>query len=116
MKVVLATLNAKYIHSSLALRYLKSYCRVVGPDMVVKDYTINNPLLDILSDIWREQPAVVGLACYIWNIELILNLTKLLRKVLPATVIVLGGPEVTYDAGSVLEANPEVDYIVIGEG
>ncbi len=116
MQVVLATLNAKFIHSSLALRYLKQYCRHVCPAITVKEYTINNELLYILGDIYRERPDVLGLACYIWNSEATLALARLVRKVLPDTVIVLGGPEVTYDADAVLQANAAVDYVIAGEG
>ncbi|MCX7780628.1 MAG: B12-binding domain-containing radical SAM protein [Negativicutes bacterium] len=116
MKVVLATLNAKYIHSALALYYLKAYCEQDGFSFVVKEYSVNNGLLDILSDIYSEKPEVVGLACYIWNIEMTAQLVALIRKVLPKTVIVLGGPEVTYDAAQVMQRMPSVDYIIRGEG
>lgn len=116
VKVVLATLNAKFIHSSLALRSLASRCRQDGADIAVKEYTINNELLSILGDLWREQPAVLGLACYIWNIDLTLALVRLLKKVLPGTVIVLGGPEVSYDPRQLMADCPEVDYIIQGEG
>lgn len=116
MKVVLSTLNAKFIHSSLALRYLRGYCRPVCPDMHIKEYTINNELLYILSDLYSERPDVLGLACYIWNIEATLDLVRLVKKVLPETIIILGGPEVTYDPAEIIEANAEVDYIIQGEG
>jgi len=116
MQVVLATLNAKFIHSSLALRYLKQYCRTVCPAIIVREYTINNELLYILGDIYHERPDVLGLACYIWNSDATLALARLVKKVLPDTVIVLGGPEVTYDAEEVLQANLAVDYIIQGEG
>ncbi len=116
MQVLLATLNAKYVHSALALYSLRRYCRQVCPDIAVREYTVNNELLAILGDIFREKPDVLGLACYIWNIDATLTLAGLVRKVLPATVIVLGGPEVSYDPNRVMEANPAVDYIVQGEG
>ncbi len=116
VKVVLTTLNAKYIHSSLALRSLAASCRQDGLDITVKEYTINNELLTILGDLWREKPSVVGLACYIWNTDLTLALVRLLKKVLPATTVVLGGPEVSYDSRQLMADNPEVDYIILGEG
>ena len=80
MKVVLSTLNAKFIHSSLALKYLEAACRPVCPNIVSKEYTINNELLTILSDLYKEQPAIVGLACYIWNVDMTFKLTGLLKK------------------------------------
>lgn len=116
MKAVLATLNAKYIHSSLALYSLRHYCRQAGFGVTVKEYTINNELLAVLGDIYRERPAVLGLACYIWNIEATLSLAALVKKVLPEVSIVLGGPEVTPDPAEVLRANPAVDHIICGEG
>jgi len=116
MKVVLTTLNAKFIHSSIALKYLEAACRPINPEIVSKEYTINNELLTILSDIYQEQPGIVGLACYIWNIDMTLKLAGLLKKVLPQVVIILGGPEVTYDSATVMQQHPCVDYIVQGEG
>lgn len=116
MKVLLTTLNAKYIHSSLALRCLKAYCQNEFPKLKIKEYTINNGLLDLLADIFIEQPDVIGFACYIWNIDMTLELTGLIRKVLPKTVIVLGGPEVTYDPENIMSSHWYVDYIVMGEG
>lgn len=115
MKIVLTTLNAKYSHSSLALRYLREYCRPSG-NIVIREFTINNRLLEILSQIYAEQPAVIGLACYIWNIGMTLELADLLKKVLPDTVIVLGGPEVSYNPAEIMADNKAVDYIVQGEG
>jgi len=116
LKVVLATLNAKFIHSSLALRYLREYCKQVCPDMAVKEYSINNGVLDILSDIYREKPDVLGLACYIWNIEMTLELASLVKKVLPNVKIILGGPEVSYDPAAIMEQYLSIDYIIQGEG
>jgi radical SAM superfamily enzyme YgiQ (UPF0313 family) len=116
MKVVLTTLNAKYIHSSLSLKYLQATCSSAYPDILIKEYTINNELLNILSDIFIEQPDVVGLACYIWNIDMTIKLAALLKKVLPKTIIVVGGPEVSYDTQDVMQRNSCVDYVVQGEG
>ncbi len=116
MKVLLATLNAKFIHSAVALYSLRRCCRPACPDIAVREYTINNEPLAVLGDIYRVRPDVIGLACYIWNVDAILNLAAMLKKVLPGAVIVLGGPEVSYDPEDVMAANPAVDYIVCGEG
>ncbi|WP_122629548.1 B12-binding domain-containing radical SAM protein [Lucifera butyrica] len=116
MKIVLTTLNAKFIHSSLALRYLKVSCRDAGAEIKIKEYTINNEPLAVLGDIYREKPDVVGLACYIWNIEQILSLAQMIRKVLPQTKIILGGPEVSFDPLETMNRHSWVDYIVTGEG
>ena len=116
MKVVLSTLNAKFIHSSFALKYLEKVCKRVCPDVVRKEYTINNELLTILSDLYKEEPAIVGLGCYIWNVDMVLELAGLIKKVLPQVIIVLGGPEVSYDPAEIMNNNPCIDYIVQGEG
>lgn len=116
MRVVLTTLNAKYIHSSLALRYLKAYCVESSKDICIKEYTINNNLLEILSDIYGEKPDIIGMACYIWNIDMTLALANLIKKVLPQSIIILGGPEVSYDSTELLEQHGFIDYIIQGEG
>ncbi|MCC3375574.1 B12-binding domain-containing radical SAM protein [Cohnella sp. REN36] len=115
MNVVLATLNAKYIHTSLALRCLKAYCAdEFDPD--IAEYTIKDPPMTIASDLFRRRPDVVGFSCYIWNIEETIVVIDMLRKVLPDVKIVLGGPEVSYDTEMWMERLSAVDFIVIGEG
>ncbi|HWR41582.1 B12-binding domain-containing radical SAM protein [Sporomusa sp.] len=116
MKVLLSTLNAKYIHSSLALKDLASYCQASGYNVTVREYTVNNGLLEILSDIYACQADVIGLACYIWNIEASLELAALIKKVQPHAVVILGGPEVSYQPECILTDHAAVDYIVQGEG
>ncbi|MGI6064954.1 MAG: DUF4080 domain-containing protein [Bacillota bacterium] len=116
MKILLATLNAKFIHSALALYYLKSYCQSTCQEIKIREFTINGRLPDILGEIFLEQPSLVGFSCYIWNIEQTLKIAAMLKKVLPHTIIVLGGPEVSFDSCSLMESNSSIDYIVAGEG
>ncbi len=116
MKVLLTVLNAKYIHSSLALRYLQSYCQSSSEEITISEYSINHKLLDVLADIYVQKPKIIGLACYIWNIDLTLALAAMLKQVMPESIIVLGGPEVSYDPAEVLRANNAVDFVVQGEG
>ncbi|WP_276789605.1 B12-binding domain-containing radical SAM protein [Veillonella magna] len=116
MNILLTTLNAKYIHSSLALRYLRAYGRTKGQAYDIVEYTINMPVLSILADITEHRPDVVGFACYIWNIDMTLHVASLIKEVAPKTHIVLGGPEVSYTAETVMAEHPYVDYIVQGEG
>lgn len=116
MKVVLSTLNAKYIHSSLALAYLKSYC-ADGPFVTeMKEYSINEDLEKIMMDLFSKKPDVLAFSCYIWNIEYILQLAADFKKISPSTVILLGGPEVSYDAGQLLSKHEDIDIIIRGEG
>lgn len=116
---VLCALNSKYVHSSLApwclLAGVKAYCPADIQACVVEG-TINEVLADISARIVEKQPAVIGLSCYIWNITTVLKLVCSLKAELPQTVIVLGGPEVSYNAAQVLKSNPLVDFVVSGEG
>ena len=114
-KVVWLALNAKYSHTSLAVRYLREACRDIA-DTEILELTINNLLLDILGEVYERQPKVLGIVCYIWNIELVKKLLPLLPKALPDTVILCGGPEVSYETAGFMQAFPMVDYVVRGEG
>ena len=116
MNVVLSTLNSKFIHSSLALRYLKAYGEAYGQAYDIVEYTINMPVLHILSDITEHDIDVLGFACYIWNIEMTLHVVDMVKAVRPDIKIVLGGPEVSFTADELLERCPNIDYIVQGEG
>lgn len=116
MNVVLSTLNSKFIHSSLALRYLKAYGEAHGQAYDIVEYTINMPVLYILSDITELDIDVLGFACYIWNIEMTLHVVDMVKAVRPDIKIVLGGPEVSFTADELLERCPNIDYIVQGEG
>ncbi|MGG1678946.1 B12-binding domain-containing radical SAM protein [Neobacillus sp. NRS-1170] len=115
MKVICSTLNAKYIHTNLAIRYLKAYA---SPEyhIQIKEYTIKDPIMNIVSDLYQQKPSVIGFSCYIWNIEETLKVVNMLKKIDPSITIVLGGPEVTYDTIHWMENYPEIDFIVIGEG
>jgi len=115
MKVVLSTLNAKFIHTSLALRCLKAYCGHKF-DMDIAEYTIKDPAMNIVSDLFSRNPDVIGFSCYIWNIEETIVVVNMLKKIKPELKIVLGGPEVSYDTDYWMERLPEVDFIVMGEG
>lgn len=115
MNVVLATLNAKYIHTSLALRCLKAFCADEF-DVDIAEFTIKDPAMGIAADLFARKPDVIGFSCYIWNIEETIVVVDMLRKVLPETTIVLGGPEVSYDTAYWMERLISVDVIAMGEG
>ncbi|WP_242985329.1 B12-binding domain-containing radical SAM protein [Vallitalea okinawensis] len=116
MKVLLTAINAKYIHTSLALRYLKRYCKTYTRDLYLKEYTINNSMDYILSELYLEKPDILCLSCYIWNIEMIKELTTEFKKVSPKTMIVFGGPEVSYESKGFMENYKDVDIVIVGEG
>lgn len=115
VKTVITTLNAKYIHTCLALRYLKAYAE---PDFPVEmtEFTIKDPAIDIVTELFNKQPDIIGFSCYIWNIEETIPIINMLKKVKPNLTIILGGPEVSYDTDYWMKRIPEVDIIVIGEG
>ncbi len=115
LKTVLASLNAKYIHTNLAIRYLKAYAAPEF-DVELAEYTIKDPEMNIVTDLYNRNPDIIGFSCYIWNIEETIRVVKMLKKINPHLFIVLGGPEVTYDVPEWLERLPEVDVIALGEG
>ncbi|MFS0861785.1 B12-binding domain-containing radical SAM protein [Fredinandcohnia sp. 179-A 10B2 NHS] len=115
MNIIISTLNAKYIHTSLSIRYLKAYAAPEF-DVTLAEYTIKDPAMNIVTDLYSKKPDIVGFSCYIWNIEETIKVIKMLKKINPELLIVLGGPEVTYDVKEWLERIPEVDFLVIGEG
>lgn len=110
--MVWLALNAKYSHTSLAVRYL----RAVVPGSEVLELTINHQLLAILDEIYLRRPQVLAISCYIWNIELVKKLLPLLPRVLPELVIVCGGPEVSYETAEFMRQFPMVQAVIRGEG
>lgn len=115
MKVLLLALNAKYIHTSLALRYIKSYCKEYENQITILETSINNNENEIIKEIYKEKPDVLGISCYIWNMSFVKMLIPTLKKILPHTKIVLGGPEVSYQSEELLNLL-DIDFIMEGEG
>lgn len=116
MKTLLIAINAKYIHSNLAVYSLKASAGQWKDEVEIAEYTINHLREDILADIYRRKPDVAAISCYIWNMEYVQSLLKDLKKVLPEVDIWLGGPEVSYDCEEVLVREPSVRGIMAGEG
>lgn len=116
-KVILAALNAKYIHSNLALRYLSRFQNNNQKHHVeTMEFTINQRLDFIAEELFRKQPDVVLFSCYIWNVEMLRQLCPILKKIMPDCVIGFGGPEVSYESETFLGENPAVDFVMRGEG
>ena len=119
MRFLLCGINAKYIHSNLAIFSLKAYAdrkKILGAEIILKEYTINNYVEDILQDLYEEKADVVIFSCYIWNISFVRELAAELKKVSPDVKIWAGGPEVSYAANKFLMENPAFDLIMQGEG
>ena len=120
MNILLTAINAKYIHSNLAVYSLRAYaagkCEKYKEEIGIAEYTINQPLDEILMDLYKRKPEVLCFSCYLWNIEYVEQLVAELGKIMPQTDIWLGGPEVSYHASHMLEQFPQVYGIMRGEG
>ena len=124
MKFLLVGMNAKYIHSNPAIYSLAAYADKFKDDLgqnlsnyiEIAEYTINQNLDDILTDIYRKKPDVIAFSCYIWNIEIIKNLICEIHKIIPLLPIWLGGPEVSFDPIEELKEYPFLTGIMVGEG
>lgn len=115
-KTVLVGINAKYIHSNLAIRYLYHYCRQQSDNLSIMEFSINDNFHHIMKSLYQSGAGIIGFSCYIWNIDLIYRLSNSLKKARPDLTIVLGGPEVSFDTGQILADHAAVDYIIAGEG
>ncbi|MBS5938308.1 B12-binding domain-containing radical SAM protein [Clostridium sp.] len=115
MKILLTAINSKFVHSNLAVRYLKAFTKDMDYDCKIREFSINDREEKILEEIIKESPNVVAFSTYIWNIEMIKRLSNLIKLVDENIEILYGGPEVSYDSQNILrELNG--DYIIEGEG
>ncbi len=117
-KVLLVAINSKFIQTNLALRYIRNYLLQHNSDVtsVIKEFTINQQVHTILSEIFKEKPEVVLFSIYIWNVEFILKIINEIKKILPDVQIIAGGPEVAFRAEEIIKEYTQIDYCVEGEG
>lgn len=113
--IVLATLNAKYPHCAFGLRYLLANMGELRGETELLEFTINQQTLDLVDAILARQPKIVGLGVYIWNIEQTTRLVADLKRVAPDVIVVLGGPEVSYETDQ-LPITQLADFVITGEG
>lgn len=116
MRPLLAAINAKYIHSNLAVRSISAYAKKHGLCCPFAEFTINMPIEQICADILRRGADMLLFSCYIWNIGTVLDCAATIKAARPDTLIALGGPEVSYDSEELLEKYPFIDLIFRGEG
>ena len=121
MKILLVAINAKYIHSNLAVYCLKAYAEKNMPQDVnvqieLAEYTINQNRDEILKDIYRRQAEMVCFSCYIWNLDYVESMIRDVKKIMGDVIIWAGGPEVSYDSRETLERLPELTGVMKGEG
>lgn len=112
-RITLATLNARYIHASLGLRYLKANMGRLESSTTIKEYVIGTRPMDIAEDLLSDAPDIIGLGVYIWNATEMAALVALLKTISPETIIVLGGPEVSYETEE-QEMVSHADYVIAG--
>lgn len=121
MKILLVAINAKYIHSNLAVYCLKTYAEKNMPQDVnvqieLAEYTINQNRDEILKDIYRRQAEMICFSCYIWNLDYVESMIRDVKKVMKDVIIWAGGPEVSYDSQETLGRLPELTGVMKGEG
>ncbi|MEL1133640.1 B12-binding domain-containing radical SAM protein [Desulfitobacterium sp. THU1] len=116
MRILLVGLNAKYVHTNLAIRYLRESVKGEFPEVRIREFTINEPIERIEAEIYEAKADVIGFSCYIWNLKETLAVIRQLRPTSPRTRILVGGPEVSFEADCFLRENNEIDAVVLGEG
>ncbi len=115
MKVVLVAVNSKFIHSNLAVRYLKSYTKDMDYICDIMEFSINDREERVVEEILNEKPDVIGFSCYIWNINFIKKLSTLIKLIDDKIQILYGGPETSFNPVEFLEENVG-EYLIEGEG
>lgn len=127
MKFLLVAVNAKYIHSNPAVYSLKAYAESRQREEIPKDkqeaisieiaeYTINHRPEQIWADIYKRKPDVIGISCYIWNMDMVERVAAEVHKLMPEVPVWLGGPEVSYEPRFAMEKMPFLAGIMVGEG
>jgi len=113
--ILLATLNARYIHTAFGLRYLKANLGELAFECRIMEFTIHERPIDIAEQLLKEQPRIIGLGVYIWNIEEMTKLVGVIKQVSPETIVVLGGPEVSFEQQEQAICRM-ADYVIAGQG
>jgi radical SAM superfamily enzyme YgiQ (UPF0313 family) len=114
-EIVLTTLNARYAHASFGLRYLMANLGALAERAKIVEFDIGGRPVDVLEGILRHEPRIVGVGVYIWNVEPATRLVAMLKRVRPEVMVVLGGPEVSYETEG-QEIVGYADYVITGEG
>jgi radical SAM superfamily enzyme YgiQ (UPF0313 family) len=113
-EIVLATLNAKYIHASFGLRYLMANLGELRDRACMAEFVINQQPLETVEAILAREPLIVGFGVYIWNVEQTTEVVALLKRIRPELIVILGGPEVSYETeGQQIVAL--ADHVITGE-
>lgn len=116
MKTLLMAINSKYIHTAMGMHSVYNYCLNKNQEIALCEESTQTPILSTLAKISIYKADIVGINVHIWNKNYVFELITLMKKVMPQVIIVLGGPEVSFNAAEILKLKPEADYIVQGEG
>ena len=114
MKIILTTLNSRFTHSAIGLRYLYANMQELRKDTILLEFSINDAIQTVAEKLLINKPDIIGIGTYIWNVSHIAELIHIIKKISPNTKIILGGPEVTYEPFRV--NLDDADYIIQGEG
>lgn len=113
--IILATLNARYVHASLGLRCLAANLRDLQPDARIMEFALGARPADVVEALLKEAPRIVGLGVYVWNVEEITRVAAMMKAIAPAVVLVVGGPEVSHEFAGQRIAR-FADYAISGWG
>ena len=116
MKILLTAINAKYIHSNLAIYSLRACAGEYKSQIELAEFTINNQKDYILEEIYKRKPDILCFSVYIWNLDYVESVASEFKKICPDTPVWVGGPEVSYEVEDFLTGHPEIDGVMIGEG
>ena len=116
MKILLTAINAKYIHSNLAVYSLRACSGKYRESVYLAEYTINNQKDYILEELYKKKPDVLCFSCYIWNLDYVEEIAREFKKICPDVPIWVGGPEVSYEVMTFMDTHPYIDGVMIGEG
>ena len=112
-EIILTTLNARYMHTAFGLRYLYANLGDLQSSACIEEFTIQQRPIDIAEKLLKQHPRIIGIGVYIWNVSEVTRTVELLKQISPETIIILGGPEVSYlpDKPAVVDLS---DYIIMG--
>ena len=113
--IVLSTITARYSHSAFGLRYLRANLGRWKEQCVLKEFHLKQTPLFVAESILQEKPQIVGLGVYIWNVQEMTQLAQIIKGVTPQTIVIIGGPEVSYEYEN-MPIFQETDYLIRGEG
>lgn len=115
MKVIAVGINSKFIHTNLAVRYLKAFTEDLDYECKIREFSINDRSEKVVQELIQEKADMIAFSCYIWNVQFIKELINVIKLIDENIEILVGGPEVSYDSRTFIENN-NIDYLIGGEG